>query len=53
MQDFLQHLHDKEDFTQAVGDAIRDRAMSQLDNMKKDMAADFLQQQYKGTEDDS
>ena len=39
---YVNHLEDKDKFVSAVKDDIRQRAFVELENMKKEMASDFL-----------
>lgn len=43
MENFLQNIEDAEAFKQTVKDALDNTAMQEIENIKKEMAQDFLQ----------
>ena len=42
MKNYINHLDNKDEFVKSVQDEIRQRAFVELQNMKKEMANDFL-----------
>jgi hypothetical protein len=42
---FTDYINDKDAFTQSVKDALAQKAFSELEELKKEMAMDFLKQQ--------
>ena len=50
--DYVQHLNDKEKFVQEVKNRIASKAFDAIDDIKREVAADFLKAEEE-TEDES
>ena len=42
MDNYVNHLDNKDEFVKNIKDSVRQRVFVELDNMKKEMANDFL-----------